>query len=203
LVKKPKKEKKTEESEDLDDYEEDEKPRKARSPPEEEFEDDEDEEDDDLDFDDDDEDEDDDEDIDEGPGDEDEDEDEDEVKKKPKKTKKSKSKTKKKKKKGSSKNGGEGIAQFAFIAGLIAAIAAFVSLPGWFIPFVGGWCTGCFLGPIGGLAFVGGVIMGIVSLAMGAGENKKKAIIGLALCGVALFLWVVFGILQSLLQWVF
>jgi hypothetical protein len=203
LVKKPKKDKKTEESEDLEEDKEDEKPRKARSPPEEEFDDDEDEDDEDFDLDDDDDDEDEDEDREpEDLEDEDEDEDEDEVKKKPKKSKKSKSKPKKKKKKGS-KNGGEGLAKFALIAGLVAALLAFLNIPGHFIPIVNVWCFGCFFGPVGGLAFVGGVILGIVSLVMGAGEEKKKAITGLILCGVALFLWTGFGILIAILRWVF
>jgi len=201
LVKKPEKDRKTEETEDLDEVEEEEKPKKARSPPKEELEDDE-EDDEDLDLDEDD-DEEDEEDLD--PDDDDEDEDEDEPKKKPKKSKESKSKPKKKKKgsKKSEKSGGEGLAKFSFIAGLVAAILALINIPGWFIPFIGQWCSNCFMAPVGWIAFLAGIILGIISLAMGAGENKKKAVIGMVLCGVAFFLWIMFGVIRALLAWVF
>jgi hypothetical protein len=75
---------------------------------------------------------------------------------------------------------GNNLGMWAMISGIVAIVMAFAGIPAFFIPF-----CGCCTGPIGFIAAVAAIILGIVGLVQKG--SKGMSILGIGL-GVAYFL---------------
>jgi hypothetical protein len=96
--------------------------------------------------------------------------------------------------KGAKKNeqfGAENLALYSMYAGVFALAVGIVNFILNVIPF--GGCLQCLLWPVmlaGFFAFLGAIGLGIAALMKGVKENQMKAIIGLVLAAICIFLWV-------------
>lgn len=184
--------------EEKEEFEEDPEPSEAPLPPE----DDEEEEDEELEDDEGEDEEDDDEDGGEEEDDEESDEDEEEMSEVEEKKGK---KGKKKKKEKEDTPQGEKLAPFALYLGIFTILCAIIGIAFQFLPaFIA--CFLCFVRFIigfGWLTFFVGIALGIVSLALGAGKNKSKAIIGIVLNALAPVAWILYFIIRLAINIIF